>query len=111
MLTLIAISFAHDRFARAVSTLSECHDIEKMHFVIAQTMMTKGGPKDVEGLKGIFVGVCGPVGLGDECAKAVGMIDSAKRDEVGGVELHEEYVFSTLAVTSSTKRAHRVFGW
>ncbi|KUL90751.1 hypothetical protein ZTR_00042 [Talaromyces verruculosus] len=31
--------FAHDRFARAVSTLSECHDVEKMHFVIAQTMM------------------------------------------------------------------------
>ncbi|EED19860.1 sensor histidine kinase/response regulator, putative [Talaromyces stipitatus ATCC 10500] len=31
--------FAHDRFARAVGTLSECHNVEKMHFVIAQTMM------------------------------------------------------------------------
>ncbi|OKL60429.1 hypothetical protein UA08_03993 [Talaromyces atroroseus] len=31
--------FAHERFSQAVSTLSECHDVEKMHFVIAKTMM------------------------------------------------------------------------
>lgn len=31
--------YAHDRFAQAISTLTECHDVEKMHFVIAKTMM------------------------------------------------------------------------
>ncbi|KAH8695518.1 putative sensor histidine kinase/response regulator [Talaromyces proteolyticus] len=40
--------FAHDRFAQAVSTLSECHDVEKMHFIIAQTMMKQDlGDKDM----------------------------------------------------------------
>lgn len=36
---ITVLRFAHDRFARAVSTLNECHDVGKMHFIIAQTMM------------------------------------------------------------------------
>ncbi|OJJ44276.1 hypothetical protein ASPZODRAFT_160906 [Penicilliopsis zonata CBS 506.65] len=31
--------FANDRFTQAVADLRECHNVEKMHFIIAQTMM------------------------------------------------------------------------
>ncbi|KAL1969582.1 hypothetical protein VTN77DRAFT_8135 [Rasamsonia byssochlamydoides] len=31
--------FAHDRYVHAVSSMRECHNVEKMHFIIAQTMM------------------------------------------------------------------------
>ncbi|KAJ7040741.1 hypothetical protein C8F04DRAFT_1032152 [Mycena alexandri] len=39
---------------------------------------------------GLIVGVCGPVGLGDDVSKAVGLVDPAKRDEIGGIEIHDE---------------------
>jgi hypothetical protein len=32
-------SFSHDRYVGASASLRECHDVEKMHFIIAQTMM------------------------------------------------------------------------
>ena len=32
-------SFSHDRYVRACSSLRECYDAEKMHFIIVQTMM------------------------------------------------------------------------
>ncbi len=32
-------SFSHDRYVRASASLRECHDVKKMHFIIAQTMM------------------------------------------------------------------------
>ncbi|ODH49416.1 serine/threonine protein kinase [Paracoccidioides brasiliensis] len=37
--------FAHDRYAQAVTTMRECHNQEKMHFIAAQTIM-KYGPTD-----------------------------------------------------------------
>lgn len=40
----------------------------------------------------MMVGVCGPVGLGDQVVKSVGAVDPQLRDQVGGVEIHEEYV-------------------
>ncbi|KAJ7901617.1 hypothetical protein B0H13DRAFT_765305 [Mycena leptocephala] len=39
---------------------------------------------------GLIVGVCGPVSLGDDVSKAVGLVDPAKRDDIGGIEIHEE---------------------
>ncbi|KAJ7705372.1 hypothetical protein B0H17DRAFT_1037796 [Mycena rosella] len=39
---------------------------------------------------GLIVGVCGPTGLADDVCKAVGLVDPAKRDEIGGIEIHEE---------------------
>ena len=39
---------------------------------------------------GMVVGVCGPVGLADDVAAAVGGLDAVRRDQVGGVELCEE---------------------
>ncbi|KAF8960642.1 hypothetical protein BDZ97DRAFT_1922018 [Flammula alnicola] len=41
-------------------------------------------------LSGLTVGVCGPVGLADDVAKAVGSIDPGRRDQIGGVEVCEE---------------------
>ena len=32
-------SFSHDRYVQASAALRECHNIQKMHFIIAQTMM------------------------------------------------------------------------
>lgn len=32
-------SFSHDRYVQASASLRECHNVEKMHFIIAQTMM------------------------------------------------------------------------
>ena len=34
-----AYSFSHDRYVQASAALRECHDVEKMHFYIAQTLM------------------------------------------------------------------------
>lgn len=39
---------------------------------------------------GLLVAVCGPVGLGDDVSKAVGLVDPVKRDAIGGIEMHEE---------------------
>ncbi|KAJ7182696.1 hypothetical protein C8R43DRAFT_1116328 [Mycena crocata] len=39
---------------------------------------------------GLIVGVCGPVGLGDDVSRAVGLVDPMKRDQIGGIEIHEE---------------------
>lgn len=41
---------------------------------------------------GFVVGVCGPVGLGEQVRKAVGQLDNSRRHAVGGIELCEEYV-------------------
>lgn len=61
---------------------------------------------------GFMVGVCGPVGLGEQVRKAVGKLDSGRRHAVGGVELCEEYVPNILhrCVLSLTSR-FRIFGW
>lgn len=39
---------------------------------------------------GVAVGVCGPVGLGRDVARAVAKVDAVRRDRVGGIEIHEE---------------------
>jgi len=44
----------------------------------------------VSGPSGLIVGVCGPVGLGEQARSAVSGIDSRRRQAVGGVELCEE---------------------
>ena len=38
--------FAHDRYVQASSLLKECYDIERMHFIIARTMMAETSPGD-----------------------------------------------------------------
>ena len=36
---LTCFSFSHDRYIQAAASLTERHNVEKMHFIIAQTMM------------------------------------------------------------------------
>lgn len=49
-----------------------------------------GTPKDEEFLSGVVVGVCGPQSLTDNVWKAVDKIDQARKDSVGGIEVHQE---------------------
>lgn len=41
-------------------------------------------------LSGVLVGVCGPLGLGEEVRRAVGAIEPRRFRNVGGVEVVEE---------------------
>lgn len=41
-------------------------------------------------LSGVVIGVCGPLGLGEEARKAVSAIDPRRFRNVGGVEVVEE---------------------
>jgi hypothetical protein len=54
---------------------------------------------------GLIVGVCGPVSLGDDVSKAVGLVDPAKRDDIGGIEIHEEFA----PLFSASQMAHYPF--
>lgn len=38
--------FAHDRYVQASSSLKECYDVERMHFIIARTMMSETTPEE-----------------------------------------------------------------
>jgi len=64
--------------------------------VISRTVSLGSGAKDSDALSGVIVGACGPVGLGDEVSQAIGQVDSGRMKAVGGVELHEEWVFCFL---------------
>ena len=57
---------------------------------IGQTVGLGSKAKDSQKISGLVVGVCGPKALGDDVNRAVGMVDPARRDEVGGIEVHEE---------------------
>ncbi|KZT06668.1 uncharacterized protein LAESUDRAFT_653145 [Laetiporus sulphureus 93-53] len=62
--------------------------------------------RDTEGvdghLTGVVMGVCGPMALGEEAGRALRLLDSGKKKAVGGVELHEEYVFRVVTCLSPT---------
>lgn len=45
---------------------------------------------------GLAVAVCGPTSLADDVANQVSRIDPRRRDEIGGIEIHEEYVAFVL---------------
>ncbi|KAK2464431.1 hypothetical protein APHAL10511_003579 [Amanita phalloides] len=48
------------------------------------------GHEDERGINGVMVGICGPTGLGREAIAAVNSIDIARKNQAGGVEVHEE---------------------
>ncbi|KAF8664121.1 hypothetical protein AX16_000811 [Volvariella volvacea WC 439] len=58
--------------------------------VISRMLNMGRGRRNSDLKKGLLVGVCGPVQLGDSVVRSVGQVEPPKRDEVGGVELHEE---------------------
>lgn len=55
-------------------------------------VLSAGDPEEEErhGMKGVVVGVCGPSELGAEVVKTVSAVDSSRRSQVGGIEVHEE---------------------
>jgi hypothetical protein len=60
--------------------------------VISRAVSLGSGVKDAEAITGVIVGVCGPLSLSDEVARAIAGVDVRRREAVGGIELHEEYV-------------------
>jgi hypothetical protein len=64
--------------------------IKVLEGAMARVVTLGFGEKDNEPITGVFVGVCGPVGLRDEVVRTVGCVDAKKRDAVGGVEIYEE---------------------
>jgi ferric-chelate reductase len=57
---------------------------------ISRAVCLGSGAKDSQRITGLAVGVCGPAALGDDVSKAVGTVDPARRDQVGGIEVHQE---------------------
>ncbi|KIM41657.1 hypothetical protein M413DRAFT_409883 [Hebeloma cylindrosporum] len=61
------------------------------HAINHAVTLGHSNPNDeVPSLTGLVVGVCGPVSMADDVAAAVNGVDAARRDQVGGIELHEE---------------------
>ncbi|KAF7324752.1 Iron reductase [Mycena kentingensis (nom. inval.)] len=48
------------------------------------------GGKDEERLTGMLVACCGPTTLGDGVAEAIAQLEPIRKDQVGGVEVHNE---------------------
>jgi ferric-chelate reductase len=48
------------------------------------------GVKDEEKITGLLVAVCGPTGLADDVVKAANGVEATRRDQIGGIEIHEE---------------------
>lgn len=57
---------------------------------ISKTLRPSLRGKIQERAGGMLVGICGPTSLADDVSKAVGMIDSELKNQVGGVEIYEE---------------------
>ena len=60
--------------------------------VIARAVSYGSGVKAYMNITGVVVGVCGPVGIGDEVSQAVSAVDPGRRWAAGGIEIHEECV-------------------
>ena len=61
------------------------------HAINRAVTLGHSNPKDEAlGLTGLIVGVCGPVAMADDVVAAVREVDPLRRDQVGGVEVHEE---------------------
>ncbi|KAF9527245.1 hypothetical protein CPB83DRAFT_856618 [Crepidotus variabilis] len=61
-----------------------------MEGAIQRAVTLGAGVKDDERITGVVVGVCGPIEMADDVARAVGSIEATRRDQVGGIELCEE---------------------
>jgi len=81
--------------------------------VIDKTVTLGAGLKDDVKNSGVVVGVCGPVSLADSVAKETSKVDGSRRDQVGGIDLIEEYVFivSSVQYTVCLRCLRRAFGW
>ncbi|CAK5274228.1 unnamed protein product [Mycena citricolor] len=57
---------------------------------IGRTVKLGAGSKDDQPLSGMLVAVCGPCSLADSVSEAISQIEPLRRDQVGGLEIHEE---------------------
>ena len=57
----------------------------------ATTADADGAPQSVA--RGMLVGICGPQGMNNDVTAAVNSISSKLRTQIGGVEMHQEYVY------------------
>jgi len=57
---------------------------------ISRAVTLGSGVKDEEANTGLIVGVCGPAGLADSVTEEIGKVDPTRRDQVGGIEIHDE---------------------
>jgi len=57
---------------------------------VSRTVALGSGVKDDEKITGLVVAVCGPTELADDLVKAVNGVEAIRRDQVGGIEIHEE---------------------
>lgn len=58
--------------------------------VISRAVSYGSGVKASMDITGVIIGVCGPLGLGDEVAQVISQVDAGRRWAVGGIEMHEE---------------------
>jgi len=58
--------------------------------VVSRAVGLSSGVKDEERITGMVVAVCGPPGLADDVVEAVNGVEAIRRDQVGGIEIHEE---------------------
>jgi len=58
--------------------------------------------EDIQDITGVVVGVCGPVELARDVIDAVGSVDGDRRNRVGGIEVHEEYVIFLVISSNSS---------
>jgi hypothetical protein len=82
----VVVSPGRPRLAKALDTV-----------MAKAAVLGPGDPEQVEvnGMKGVVVGVCGPAELGADVAKTVGSVSASRKALVGGIEVHEEYVISS----------------
>ncbi|KAJ7100632.1 hypothetical protein B0H15DRAFT_456421 [Mycena belliarum] len=86
-------------------TKAPAHNMRVKHSVHPGLKLTAGRPRLIAALEGavihatssgagercgLIVGVCGPTGLADDVVKAVSHVNPKMRDEIGGIEIHEE---------------------
>ncbi|KAG5734705.1 Ferric reductase transmembrane component 5 [Termitomyces sp. T112] len=64
--------------------------LKSLQAALARAVSLVEDARDERRVSGMLVGVCGPVGLGDDVSKAVATVDPSRRDQVGGIEIHEE---------------------
>lgn len=58
--------------------------------VISRAVGLSSSVKDDEKITGMVVAVCGPTGLRDDVVQTVNGVEAIRRDQVGGIEIHEE---------------------
>lgn len=70
-----------------------------MESAITRATTSSGSPQS--DARGMLVGVCGPQGMNHDVAVAVNSISSKLRTQIGGVEIHQECVHSSLILVTS----------